>query len=109
MDSERFDAWTRGVGNGASRRRVLRALLGGALAAPLALALALGSGRSGAQPGCRQAGNPCEGNQDCCAGLVCRRSGPGSAARCTRPPTPTPTPIRTPTPVPRTPTPTPTR
>jgi hypothetical protein len=32
---------------------------------------------------CRQVGHPCEGNQVCCAGLICVASGPGAAVRCT--------------------------
>ncbi len=32
---------------------------------------------------CRGEGHPCEGNQTCCDGLVCKVSGPGAAERCT--------------------------
>jgi hypothetical protein len=31
---------------------------------------------------CRGEGHPCEGNQECCAGLICNSGGPGSANRC---------------------------
>lgn len=72
-----------------SRRRVARLLLGW-----LGGALALGrAGRqTRAQPGCRADGHPCEGNQQCCAGLVCRVGEPGNKRQCAGPPTPTPTP-----------------
>jgi hypothetical protein len=32
---------------------------------------------------CRDAGHPCEGNQQCCANLICVVSGLGAASRCT--------------------------
>jgi hypothetical protein len=39
----------------------------------------------GGGPACRTGGHPCEGNQDCCEGLVCRVTGPGNAKRCAAP------------------------
>ncbi len=36
-------------------------------------------------PRCRGEGKPCEGNRECCAGLVCRVTGPGAGRRCSRP------------------------
>ncbi len=96
MDSARLDALARLVTHAPSRRQTLRLL---AVGAGGLLATRGGSGAN-AQPGCRGAGNPCEGNQQCCAGLVCAASGPGTSRRCTLPPTRTPTPPLTPTPTP---------
>jgi hypothetical protein len=42
-----------------------------------------GPGEAAKAPACRPAGHPCEGNQACCAGLICIASGPGAAVRCT--------------------------
>jgi hypothetical protein len=69
MDAERFDQVVMALSRGNSRRRALKALLGGGLGAGL---LALRGGHTGAVPGCRGQGEPCEGNQTCCAGLECR-------------------------------------
>jgi hypothetical protein len=98
MDDRRFDAFARALATPRTRRYAGRALLAGLTSATLA-AIGL-SGHSGpdpanAQPGCRAAGNPCQGNQQCCAGLVCRTTGPGTSRRCMAAPTATPT--RTPT------------
>src|SRR5690242_9079633 len=66
MDPTRFDALTkRWATRGASRRGLLRGLGGGLLAA------LGGAGAAGADPACREEGHPCEGDQQCCAGLVC--------------------------------------
>src|SRR5262249_34838868 len=47
---------------------------------------ALAGGSAEAAPACRKAGHPCEGNQECCEGLVCVDApGPGQAARCVAP------------------------
>jgi hypothetical protein len=82
MKGQRFDALTRAMATGASRRRLLKIVLAGVAGGPLAR-------RDGhvaaAQPKCREAGHPCEGNQVCCEGLVCGPSGPGAANRCTPP------------------------
>jgi len=82
MSDTRFDELARLLGRGASRRQVLKGLAGSALAAALS---AIGVSEAGAQPGCRQEGHPCEGNQVCCPGLVCMVTGPGNAQRCARP------------------------
>jgi hypothetical protein len=86
MDSGRFDALTKVVGRGTNRRTVLRGLLGSALAG--GAIMRTGSGTVQAVPRCREACHPCEGNQDCCAGLVCRVIGLGNSRRCARPPFP---------------------
>ncbi len=80
MDAQQFDTLARSLAAGGSRRHVLARLARGAVGG--ALALAVGT-RVGAQPGCRQEGHPCEGNQECCPGLTCEPSGPGAAQRCT--------------------------
>jgi hypothetical protein len=111
MDGDRIDAIARRLAGLRSRRAVLAAAVGGVLAtAGLA---GSGGDRTTAAPGCRPAGSPCEGNQQCCAGLVCAATGPGAPRRCTPAPTatvtrtPTPRPTATTTPVPPTTTPTP--
>lgn len=81
MDSKRFDSMSKFVGSGANRRRVLRGLLGGGFAG--AVALLADNERASAQPGCRRAGRRCEGNQECCPGLVCTQV--GNNARCSPP------------------------
>jgi|SRR5688500_394957 hypothetical protein len=60
-----------------TRRRALAVLAATAVGAVIPFA------RVEAQ--CRRRGHPCEGNQDCCGDLVCRRPGPGEARRCRRP------------------------
>jgi hypothetical protein len=92
------------VGTRPNRRLINRVLawwFGGGL-----IVLPLIGGQSRAQPGCRGEGKSCEGNQQCCAGLACRATGPGSTRRCARPQATT-TPTATNTPVPPTNTPTP--
>ena len=108
MDSKRFDAVTRTLGDGFTRRGALGVLAGIAalgLSEGLAKRKHRGNGqrqhrgkRSGrkqeagtekASPGksaCRPAGHPCEGNQECCnpGNTICVPSGPGAANRCTR-------------------------
>jgi hypothetical protein len=111
MDGERFDAVARALAAPQHRRRVLRALWMaagvGSLAAVFGAPAGRPSGPAAAAPGCRPAGSPCEGNSQCCAGLVCRTTGPGTSRRCMAAPTATPT--RTPTNTPtNTPTDTPT-
>jgi hypothetical protein len=106
VDSERFDAVTRALGNDFTRRGALGVLAGIAglrLDELAAKRKHRGKGRkkrgkadhrkqeSGserASPGksaCRDAGHPCEGNQECCnpGTTICVASGPGAAARCT--------------------------
>jgi len=91
MDDKRFDDVAKALAIGADRRSILKRAAGGALAGVAGL-LALSSRGAKGQPGCRQAGHPCEGNQVCCPGLECRVTGPGNARRCTARPTPTPPP-----------------
>ena len=87
MDQDRFDNVVKSLATGADRRSVLKRIAGGALGGLLALR----GGAAVAQPGCRQEGHPCEGNQVCCPGLVCTpAAGPGQAARCTAPTPPPP-------------------
>ena len=109
MDHEHFDRLARAMVAGVSRRSVLRRAAGSAMTSPLALlgisaAAAQGNrdkdkdkdkkdkGNQGNQggpgaSGCRGEGHPCEGNQVCCAGLVCPEAKgetpPGNARRCT--------------------------
>ena len=66
MDGQRFDSVTRLIGAGASRRRVLKVLLGGVVAGAAAV-----RGRGEASAGCVEVvGTSCATN--CCgAGLVC--------------------------------------
>jgi hypothetical protein len=86
MDADQFDTLTKVVGRGATRRRVVRGVLGSVLAGG-AITLT-GRGPVQAAPQCRGQGQTCEGNQDCCAGLVCRVIGLGNSRRCARPPFP---------------------
>ena len=81
MGTDRFDTLVKILGLGATRRRLMRRLLGSTL---ISGAVAL-TGRNPvhAAPRCREAGNPCEGNPYCCAGLVCRS---GYPKRCMAPP-----------------------
>ena len=88
MDQDRFDDVVKSLGTGADRRSVLKRIAAGALGGLLALR----GGAAVAQPGCRQEGHPCEGNQECCPGLECRVTGPGNAERCARPVSPPPPP-----------------
>lgn len=106
MDGPRFDKLTKTLAQGVSRRQVLKALTGvlagsvichdgGALCARDAQCCSGSCGadhRCAGDPACRGEGHPCEGNQTCCAGLVCRASGPGKALRWTTPCTPPPVP-----------------
>jgi hypothetical protein len=80
MSARRFDDAARILASGLPRRRVVGLL---ARAAVGVTALLASAPQAGAQPGCRREGHPCEGNQTCCAGLICTESGPGAARRCT--------------------------
>ncbi len=110
MDHGRFDRLARAMAAGSSRRSVLRCAAGSVMTSPLALfgisaAAAQGNrnkdkdkdkkdtGSQGNQggpgaSGCRGEGHPCEGNQVCCAGLVCPdakgETPQGNARRCTK-------------------------
>ena len=66
MDDRRFDQLTRAVGAGASRRGVLKALLGGAAGA---LAGALRGSSADAAFRCRANGVTCLKNADCCSAM----------------------------------------
>jgi hypothetical protein len=84
---EWIDSVARAVASGTSRRQALRRI-GGGLAA-MAVASLLGGETAQAKPACREEGHPCEGNQECCSGLVCLQkgeAGPGNARRCGPPP-----------------------
>ncbi len=80
MSAAQLDAAARILASGLPRRQVFsllaRTLAGGAV-------VAVTSSEARAQPGCRREGHPCEGNQTCCPGLTCAKSGQGSARRCT--------------------------
>jgi hypothetical protein len=60
-----------------TRRRALAVLAASVVGAMVPFARA--------EAACARRGHPCEGNQDCCGDLVCRRPGPGEARRCRRP------------------------
>ena len=75
-----LDELARGMATGQVTRRRALGMLAGAAAASV-----VGIRGAQAQPGCRQEGHPCEGNQVCCPGLVCRVTGPGNAERCAQP------------------------
>ena len=94
MDSDKFDKLAKALTNDTTRRGVL-----GGLAGILASVVGAGStearkraqgGKGAKQKKCRNEGHPCEGNQECCAGLVCRVTGPGNAERCAKPICPKP-------------------
>ena len=102
MEHPEFDHLIRSLATGVSRRSVLRRAAGSAVAGPIAwlgadTARADGKDKNkdknkdkskggGAESlpasSCRDVGHPCEGNQECCAGLACVASGPGAALRC---------------------------
>ena len=76
MDGRRFDAWTRALGAGASRRAALRAAAGGALAAALGTLRPTTTGAAGGKDAtCRCAfggrrfcqSEQCEFDEQCCS------------------------------------------
>jgi hypothetical protein len=75
-----LDQLSRELANGTVTRRQALAVL-----AATAVGALIPFARLEAQGGCARRGHPCEGNQDCCGDLVCRRPGPGEARRCRRP------------------------
>jgi hypothetical protein len=98
MDNVPVDAVPKTSRAAASRRRVVRVLAWSLWGGGLVALIAGGGKRSSAQtetptstptptvtPRCRGEGKPCEGNRECCAGLVCRVTGPGAGRRCSRP------------------------
>ena len=66
MDDRRFDAITKSLGGGGSRRAVLKGLAGSALAAAAALR---GSGASAGRA-CREFTRKCVSEDQCCGGRV---------------------------------------
>ena len=86
MDPRGFDALTRKLATGASRRTALRAIAGGGLASALALiggrgAAAQDIGTAADEGTCRAPGDNCSGDVDCCSErcssgrCLCRRRG----------------------------------
>jgi hypothetical protein len=75
-----LDQLSRDSANGTVTRRQALAVL-----AATAVGALIPFARVEAQGGCAGRNHPCEGNQDCCGDLVCRRPGPGEARRCRRP------------------------
>ena len=70
MDGQRFDEVARLIGTGASRRRVLKGLLGGITAG---VVMARSRGETGAQDACDAFADPCTtGPDSCCPGLMCQ-------------------------------------
>ena len=70
MDGERFDQLTRAWATNVSRRRVLKALLGGAAAGALSLMRAPETVAQHANPSqCREAGARCGTHAQCCSGI----------------------------------------
>jgi hypothetical protein len=85
VDERRFDTWTRAVAHSGSRRRLVRALLGGAA---LLTADRLGLSDTVAHHGMAGPGDPCRTDNQCVAAdapMVCAWNGYGSAgaACCT--------------------------
>ena len=78
MDGSRFDRWTKTMARGGSRRVVVRALAGGALAAGLGRL-----GRAAVAAACQKKGKPCDQDQDCCSKrckhgtCLCSKAGKG--------------------------------
>jgi hypothetical protein len=81
MHGRQFDEILKILATSKSRRCVLRGTGGGLLAG-----MGLRAGSVDAVPSCREEGHPCQGNGECCPGLVCRVTGPGIAKRCAAPP-----------------------
>jgi hypothetical protein len=79
MDHQRFDAITRAMAGGTSRRRVLKGLAGGALGGLVAL---VGMGDAEARR-CRPIGRNCRAHADCCTDHC---NNDGDLYQCTCPP-----------------------
>ena len=75
MESRDFDRLARLVGSGQSRRRVLKSLAGGALAA-------LGFGTAAAAHQLRSVGNSCNTNSDCASGLCVQEARTRKICHC---------------------------
>src|SRR5215207_1589187 len=70
MDGRQFDEIARALGNGSSRRGLLKGI-GGLLGVAIGLA---GAGEAAAGPNpkrCKNQGSKCKGNGDCCDGTCC--------------------------------------
>lgn len=72
MENDRFDALAQQFANIGSRRKVLRTLAGGALAAVLARTGVAGVAAEEAATACLRDGTGCRRGNQCCSG-VCRR------------------------------------
>jgi hypothetical protein len=105
VDGNRFDELAKALGGSASRRTVLRALVGAAGAGILGV-IGWGGGRGDAAETCRNGGEVCRKHGDCCSG-TCGPQDRTGRRRCVAVPTPTATPTSTATPT-ATPTSTPT-
>ena len=83
MDSHRFDALTRRLGGAASRRGVIKSAAVGGVAAMLAV---VGLGGAEAAPTCREPGNICRKDSQCCSNrcrngrCLCRKAGASCSA-----------------------------
>ena len=79
MDGKVFDALTKGVGRGCTRRTAFKGLVGGLFGLGLA-------GDAAARVGteaCGRKGQKCFRNTDCCQGLRCRNGGdPDNQGTC---------------------------
>src|SRR5829696_3628224 len=84
MEDQRFDDLVKRLcTTRLTRMSVLRGLAAGAVAAVAGVKVGAGRSVSAAAGTCRNLGHPCEGNQDCCAGIeFCDVTGPGNAKRC---------------------------
>ena len=89
MDGTRFDAWTRSLAGGRSRRGALRLLAGGGLGALLPRLAPAGAAAQEAQAVCGLVGEPCAVNGECCHGnrcngrrCVCQRGKTDCGGRC---------------------------
>lgn len=81
MDPQRFDAFTRTLGSGQSRRRLLKTLTGGAIAV---VAAAVGLDRTAAHQ-LRSVGNSCNTNSDCASGLCVQEGRTRKICHCVTP------------------------
>ncbi len=77
MDGRTFDALTKHLATGATRRRLLNGLVGGAAAA--GLAVVGGRGPAAAQD-CKADGKACKKNSQCCSQTCVGGTGTGSTA-----------------------------
>ena len=78
MDGERFDRFVRTWLRPASRRHALRAAAGGALGGLAAVA-----GAEVGRAACRNPGNDCRRDEQCCSGICRRRQCRRAPGKCT--------------------------